>query len=183
MNYQKILCYGDSNTYGYDPRDVFGGQFERNWCRILMESGLSVINYGENGRCIPVRDWEHQLLRQKILSEQPELLVVMLGTNDILVGRSPEQTAERMSFLADSLRVDFPALPVLLLAPPPVNLAEFQPDLEKLAQMYSVIAQKHRLMFANPGEWGLTLCFDGIHLGEEAHAVFAEKLLSILNHE
>ena len=26
---QKILCYGDSNTYGYDPRAYLGGRYPK----------------------------------------------------------------------------------------------------------------------------------------------------------
>ena len=31
---KRILCFGDSNTYGYDPRSCFGPQYPVN-VRIL----------------------------------------------------------------------------------------------------------------------------------------------------
>ena len=33
----KILCFGDSNTYGYDPRSYFGGQYlaQHRWVDLL----------------------------------------------------------------------------------------------------------------------------------------------------
>ena len=33
----KVLCYGDSNTYGYDPRGFFGDRYpaECRWVDIL----------------------------------------------------------------------------------------------------------------------------------------------------
>ena len=30
-----ILCYGDSNTFGYDPRDFFGTPYDSPWPALL----------------------------------------------------------------------------------------------------------------------------------------------------
>ena len=51
-----IICYGDSNTYGYDPQSLTGGRYPENicWTGILQEkSGWLIKNHGVNGRCIP----------------------------------------------------------------------------------------------------------------------------------
>ena len=36
----KILCFGDSNTYGYDPRSYFGGRYpaQYRWGDLLAEN-------------------------------------------------------------------------------------------------------------------------------------------------
>ena len=33
----NVICFGDSNTYGYDPRGYFGGRYEagNRWVDIL----------------------------------------------------------------------------------------------------------------------------------------------------
>ena len=33
----KVICFGDSNTYGYDPRSYFGGRYDADirWVDIL----------------------------------------------------------------------------------------------------------------------------------------------------
>ena len=52
----KVICIGDSNTWGYDPRSYFGGRYEANcrWVDILAEkTGWVVINEGINGMRIP----------------------------------------------------------------------------------------------------------------------------------
>ena len=35
----KMLCFGDSNTYGYDPRSYFGGQYpaQHRWVDLLAQ--------------------------------------------------------------------------------------------------------------------------------------------------
>ena len=34
----NIICFGDSNTYGYDPRGYFGGRYDGDsrWVDILL---------------------------------------------------------------------------------------------------------------------------------------------------
>ena len=52
----KILCFGDSNTYGYDPRDFFASRYpaQDRWVDLLGNNlGCIVVNAGENGREIP----------------------------------------------------------------------------------------------------------------------------------
>ena len=52
---RRLLCYGDSNTYGYDPRSYLGGRYPKTvrWTGLLDAEGWKVINKGENGRSIP----------------------------------------------------------------------------------------------------------------------------------
>ena len=49
----KVLCFGDSNTYGYDPRGFFGDRYdaEDRWPELLAQmTHWEVINLGANGR-------------------------------------------------------------------------------------------------------------------------------------
>ena len=84
----NVICFGDSNTYGYDPRSWLGGRYDTDsrWVDILAsETGWTVRNMGVNGREIPrtVPD----------LPSDTNLLIVMLGSNDLLQGRGPEEAA------------------------------------------------------------------------------------------
>ena len=48
----KVLCYGDSNTYGYDPRGFFGDCYpkESRWVDILAQKlKWEIQNEGQNG--------------------------------------------------------------------------------------------------------------------------------------
>lgn len=76
--YQKILCYGDSNTYGYDPRFYFGGQYPENvrWTVLLERHGWQVFNRGENGRSIPQRKWDVDAAIQTIKSLRPDIVTI-----------------------------------------------------------------------------------------------------------
>ena len=96
----KILCFGDSNTYGYDPRSYFGGQYpsQHRWVDLLAQKlGCKAVNAGENGREIPRREGELQRFDLMLSNQKPlDLLLVMLGGNDLLQGNSVETIAQRM---------------------------------------------------------------------------------------
>ena len=94
----KVVCFGDSNTYGYEPRSFFGGRYETDcrWVDILAaKTGWEIINEGENGREIP--------LKSISVPENIDLLTVMLGTNDLLQGNSAEKVTKRMEAFLEGL--------------------------------------------------------------------------------
>ena len=45
----------------------------------------------------------------------------------------------------------------------------------KIGTVYEAIASEKGLTFLNACEWNQPLCYDGVHLTEEAHLHFAEK--------
>ena len=50
----RVICYGDSNTFGYDPQAMFGEHYHPRWTDILSElTGWDVVNDGVNGREVP----------------------------------------------------------------------------------------------------------------------------------
>ena len=73
----NVICFGDSDTYGYDPRSYFGGRYhaDRRWVDLLAtETGWTIRNMGQNGREIPSS--------APPFPADTDLLIVMLGTND-----------------------------------------------------------------------------------------------------
>ena len=85
----KLVCYGDSNTWGYDPSDKFGQSYNPRWTDILAQNtGWTVVNEGVNGREVPDEPC--------YITSDTDLLLVMLGTNDLLQLDTPEAAAARM---------------------------------------------------------------------------------------
>lgn len=171
----NVLCFGDSNTYGYDPRSWLGGRYARDsrWVDLLVQkTGWDIINLGENGRCIP--------RRAVTFPANIDLLIVMLGTNDLLQGCSPEQAMERMECFLLSLPLERKR--ILLIAPPPMTLGEWVPDqtlVESsriLARCYRDLAGRLGFRFADAGNWNVSLAYDGVHFTEQGHRAFADGL-------
>lgn len=181
----RLLCYEDSNTYGYDPRSYLGGRYPKfvRWTGVLEAAGWTVINKGSNGRSIPKGDQEMEAAVQQICHDKAEVLVVMLGSNDILqnLGLSAEACSGRMEFFLRVL-ITKPLSPyqILLVAPPLMKpWVDDRRTLDescRLASCYRTLAQKLGISFADAGEWGVELTFDGVHFSEAGHLAFAEGL-------
>ncbi len=175
----NIICFGDSNTYGYDPRGYFGGRYDgdNRWVDILAaETGWTVCNMGQNGREIPAA--------APAFPANTDLLIVMLGTNDLLQGRSPEQAAERLERCLVGISLD--RSKILLIAPPPVALGAWVPspqlidDSRTFARLCQDLAEQMGIRFADAGRWDIPLAYDGVHFTEQGHRTFAIKLLEEL---
>lgn len=177
----KVLCFGDSNTYGFDPREIFADRYEKSWCDLLSEkTGWEIINGGSNGRTLPgaVR-WIDSYLKK---FEGVTRVLILMGTNDILQGRPTERIVKDMDAVLDHLKSTWPEVEAVLLSPPPITLREENLDaqLAKVTAAYSRLAEKRRIFFLDTRSWGLPMAFDGVHLAETGHRVFAENLLEEL---
>ena len=175
----KMICFGDSNTYGYDPRGYFGGRYDADsrWVDILAaETGWTVHNMGQNGREIPGT--------APAFPADTDLLIVMLGTNDLLQGRSPAQAAVRLErFLSD---ISLDRGNILLIAPPPVTLGAWVPsrqlidDTHTFARLCQTLAEQLGIRFSDAAKWKIPLAYDGVHFTEQGHKAFAAGLLEEL---
>ena len=175
----NVICFGDSNTYGYDTRGYFGGRYDADsrWVDILATAtGWIISNMGQNGREIPSA--------APAFPADTDLLIIMLGTNDLLQGQSPEQAAERLARFLSSVSMD--RKKILLIAPPPVALGAWVPsqhlidDSHAFAQLCQALAEQIGIRFADAGKWDIPLAYDGVHFTEQGHRAFAAGLLEEL---
>jgi lysophospholipase L1-like esterase len=132
---KRVLCFGDSNTYGCpgDDIDYVRLPADRRWTGVLQRllgDGYDVIEEGLNGRTTDV-DYEDRpgcngrpYFVPCLLSHQPlDVVVVMLGSNDLKAcfGRTPTAIAEALhgyiDDVADNL-ADSGRAPVTVLVSP-----------------------------------------------------------------
>ena len=180
----RILCFGDSNTYGYDPRGYFGGRYdEKNrWVDLLaQQTGQEVINLGANGREIPRNPYALRLLAEHA---PVDIFLVMLGTNDLLQGATAEITAARMeAFLHPLISC---GTNILLVSPPPMKRGAWVPTDElviesiQLTEEYRMVADKLNISFIDTTGWNIELAFDGVHFTENGHHTFTDRLINRL---
>ena len=187
----KILCLGDSNTYGYDPRSVLEDSYAAPWPALLEEMlnrkgevHHTVINLGMNGRELPSSDLQMQWIDLQIRRELPaDLLILLLGTNDLInTAWQPEELVkQRLSRFLPHLRTIFPALPILLLVPMPFNELGTWPTCSvyppEIPAIYKAAGTRYDCTVADCSQWNLPLTFDGVHLTEEGHRLFASLCL------
>ena len=180
---KQIVCIGDSNTWGYDPRGFGGGRYPAavRWtARLDSQPEWVIHNLGENGREIPHSAFALRLLGQQLEALAPlDGMCLMLGSNDLLCGAAPAAVAARMEDLLD--RLGAYGAPLLLIAPPKFCPGTWVAEegllgaSAQLAGLYLTLAQDKAIAFADAGAWDIPLAFDGVHFTEEGHRRFAEQ--------
>ena len=162
-----VLCYGDSNTYGFDPRSWLGERYPADvrWTGLLArKTGWTILEEGQNGRA--------------------DVTAVMLGTNDLLANArfTAEDVTVRMQSCLEALTAVRPASSVLLIAPPPmvpgtwVGEGRLLRESARLADCCRRLAAEQGTAFADAGQWGVSLLFDGVHFSPEGHRAFADGI-------
>ena len=180
----RVLCFGDSNTYGYDPRGYLGDRYPAGdrWTDLLAEqTGWDILTAGANGREIPRNPYAPRLLSKHA---SVDVFLVMLGTNDLLQGASASEAAAQMEAFLNQLLPD--CKNILLVAPPPMKRGAWVPgdglveESIHLARAYKALAQKLRILFADTRGWDIELAFDGVHFTEAGHHAFAAQIKNLL---
>jgi lysophospholipase L1-like esterase len=185
----RVLCLGDSNTYGYDPRSYFGCRYDADnrWVDILAhQTGWEILNAGENGRAIPKFNREVQSILRAISAKQPlDYLIIMLGSNDLLQGYSVEATTLSMKRFLDQIPMEHQK--ILIIAPPAMKIGTWVTtehllhDSVQLILEYRHLAIENGYLFADTSAWEIDVTFDGVHFSETGHQNFAEKLFKLLS--
>ena len=210
---KKIMCYGDSNTYGYVPAGE-GARYEKNkrWCGILAEllgDEYLLIEAGHNGRTtdqdVPFDPERNGLacVSAQLKENQPlDLVIVMLGTNDTKeeFGRDEKRIGQGLKALVEKIQKELESMQghqpqILIISPANVREdAEYGPFghefsarsykvSQKLAEEFRTIAEETGSMFFNAAEFIETSPLDGIHLSEESHHVLAHNLFAFLKEQ
>ena len=157
---KTVLCFGDSNTWGYDPEASLASPFpirhphDVRWSGVLareLGAGWRVIEEGQNGRTTVFEDplVPHRkgldYLPAALESHKPlDAVVLMLGTNDLKVifSAPANQIAEGAGVLAKMIltsdagpAVQAPQTPrapkLLLIAPAAAGPFALLPDLDE----------------------------------------------------
>lgn len=207
---RRILCFGDSNTYGYSPVD--GQRFgdDINWPGVLNQllgDKFEVINEGKNGRTIAFDDPYNEGcngmndIQDCIERNKPvELVVIMLGTNDLKVyfDAMPQDIADNLLDMCKLVQENTDAK--LIIASPMLlgDQIEFSPlHLEfgrtqvdysfELAPAFQRVAQAVDAEFIDLAMVAMSSDVDCLHLMPEEHAKIAqamkEKVLLVFKEE
>lgn len=202
METRTILCYGDSNTWGWDP--ATRGRYPRHvrWPGVLqaeLGEAYEVIEEGLNGRTTVWDDpiEEHKNGKTYLLpcleSHAPlDLVVLMLGTNDLKLrfSLSPYDIAEgagRLVYLILQSRAgrQEAAPRVLLLAPPLIGPLDsnWQQMLEgahakapALGAQFRRVSEQYGCAFLDTAEVIQPSPVDGLHLDASAHRLLGQRV-------
>lgn len=203
-----VLCYGDSNTYGFDPLTQARFPREVRWTGVLaneLGSQYSVIEEGLNGRTTvwddPVEGL-HKNGRSYLVpcleSHAPlDLVVLMLGTNDLkkrfsVTAYDIARSVETLICLIESSQagIEMGAPKILLMAPPPfARLSEYDEMFEgeagksrRFGEYYQAVAERCGCYFMDAGQVIVSTDLDGIHFEADQHQKLGRAVAESVKH-
>ncbi len=205
-----VLCYGDSNTFGYVPetgmrypKDVrYPGRLQ-----MLLGEEYTVIEEGCNGRTTihddPIDGWKNGLdyLRPCLNSHKPvDVVILMLGSNDLKATfhLTAEEIADGAAVLVDVIRTFTEEkqgfIPKIILVSPPqigsgIKSSPFYgafyeeaiEESKKFPKYYKAVAEKYGCVFLNAAEYVYPSEVDSLHLTQEGHRILAEELQKLVH--
>lgn len=200
----RILCIGDSNTWGYDPVDGF--RHKNRWTRVL--AGLmpehEIIEEGLNGRTIlsidpymPERCLIHNL-KLILMSHKPvDMVVLMVGSNELknifpctakYIAQGIEECVKIIFDKAMWDRFEVPKLlivsPILIRDQMVTNGGAFAMEFGEtsvresklLAEEYKKVCEKYQLEFMDAALYAEASLVDNLHMDEENHKKLGQAM-------
>lgn len=200
-----ILCYGDSNTWGYNPATAKRFPREIRWTgrlQALLGKEYVVIEEGLNSRTVvwddPVNGYRSgfSYLIPCLDSQKPvDLVIVMLGTNDTQerFQLNGFNIARSMRRILDAIEIsrsgpNETAPKVLLVAPPHILDSLPETDLgenmgkgceqrsKEIAKYYQLLSEERGVAFLDAQAFVQASEIDAVHLDENGHRRLAEVL-------
>ncbi|GAA0823495.1 SGNH/GDSL hydrolase family protein [Colwellia asteriadis] len=198
----NILCFGDSNTWGTSPSGERYNKTQRWSGRLaqLLSEVATVIEAGQPNRTL-VHNFPFagdksgiSYLRPYLQEYKPELVLIMLGTNDLKnrFALTVEDVALAMQSLTEQV-LNFSVGKgaeqnttgkVMIIAPPPlyevgsyINI--YQNGAKKsqqLAPRYAQVAKKLGCYFFDAGSVVQTCADEGVHWQVNQHQLLAQAL-------
>lgn len=204
-NTKTILCYGDSNTWGWNPATQDRYARDERWPGVLrrkLGEGYLVIEEGLNGRTTvwddPIEGYKSgkEYLIPCLETHRPiDLVAIMVGTNDLKVrfSLSAYDIANGAGVLVDIVQKSEAgpggSVPkVLLMAPPPLGkLTEFAEMFEgaeaksrKFSERYRRVAEEYGCAFLDTSEVIVSSDIDGVHLELSEHCKLGKAVATLV---
>ncbi|MDO5437232.1 MAG: GDSL-type esterase/lipase family protein [bacterium] len=194
----KILCFGDSNTYGFNPTDGSRYDKQTRWSGILSEllkDDFEIIEAGCNNRnCFAKNPLGEELIGvkavKKYLKTKPDLVLLALGINDLQKFYRPasEDINKGVRELIDIVQKELPNSKIVLISPSVLKnevltgFFAFQFDeisiqkSKEIAAIYEKAANDMKVYFLNFDKIADVSKEDGLHYTPEGHLKIAQAL-------
>lgn len=199
---KNVLCFGDSNTFGYDPNT--GGRYpkEARWTTILADSlgdKYKVFDAGCNNRACFVNhvDGEKFIGRKfidKYRQYEFDFIISALGSNDIQKNYNPslEELEAGFKEYLMYLKQIFPKTKIIVLIPqeisPVVLKTHFyqlfdERSIEKsthLARIWESVAYNSDCYYLNVNGSTAVSEVDGLHYDTSSHIIIGHELAKLI---
>lgn len=207
MDGKRVLCFGDSLTYGYIPagRGKRYRSQDRWTCQLGEITGATVIEDGMNGRTsifvdpyLPGTCGAEAVDVAIEAAGAADAIVVMLGINDLkdFFDHTAEQVADGVMEIVDRLSEGIPSASVLVVCPPAIDpcVKAVDPTLGmmeclndksiiesgRLAEPLRRCCEGRGYAFLDANESVRPSAADGVHLSVEGNRAMAKAVAEAL---
>ncbi len=200
---KKVLCFGDSNTYGYIPSTH--ERYDKNvrWTGVLQKlcgSGVKIIEAGCNNRTafcdnsVGIMQTGAKIF-PIFLSPDLDYIIIALGINDMQMCYEFEEIdikngVENLINMAHNVA---PCAEILLVCPcvltknvllSPIFSQMFNQNSidksHKLPKIYSLVAKEKNCKYLDLNAITQVSQLDGLHYEAHQHKIIAEKIYELL---
>ena len=199
---KKIICYGDSNTFGFNPKD--GSRFDEKtrWTALLqtnLDADYQIIEEGGCDRTGFVNNpkgflFSAQRHFTKILSrnEEFDLIILSIGTNDLqfqydIKFGAAEKGLENLIQIAQKHTNNIILIPPVILSEKILDgFFSFQFDetsivkSKKIGKIYKQLANIYSCKIFDINKFAQPSDDDGLHYDAATHKIIAEKLCNFI---
>ncbi|MCR5747680.1 MAG: SGNH/GDSL hydrolase family protein [Lachnospiraceae bacterium] len=206
---KTVLCYGDSNTYGYIPGNGMRYPKDVRWTgrlQMLLGEDYTVVEEGCNGRTTvfddPVDGWKNGLdyLKPCLNSHKPvDIVIMMLGSNDLKdtfhngaedIANGAEELVKTIQTFTEEKQGYKPE--IILVSPPEIGediassdfYGAFYEDAversKEFPKYYKEVAERNGCIFFNAARYVRPSGKDSLHLTPEGHVTLADKLFEVV---
>lgn len=198
---KKILCFGDSNTWGHNPVDC--SRLERRWT-VMIDEMLPECEIIQDGRCgrstkFDVPDMPDtnglETFRERYLKNDidVDLIIIMLGTNDLLnhFECPVKETADTLgTYIRECHEKYGTDKPQILLVSPilirkevltnPIFREQYNESAvkksEDFAKELSKTAKEEKVHFLDAAKFASASNIDGVHMDSGEHQKLANAI-------
>lgn len=208
---KTILCYGDSNTYGFSPED--GGRYPEHirWAgrlKMMLKDEYKVYEQGLNGRTTVYDDPDESgrnglttLLPTLMCYEMVDIVILMIGTNDLRLCFDPteEKLRNNVAKIVDEINGYYSKIykqtpRIILMAPPEIGVWPGSTDShdywdfvistsKRFPDIYKEIADEKGTDYFNTQTVVTPSEIDNIHLSADSHKALAAALYEKIRSE
>ena len=200
---KKILCYGDSNTFGFNPKNATRYDENTRWVSLLQKnlgSGYEVIDEGMCNRTGFVENPDGFIFSGSkhfpeliARSENIDILILWIGTNDLMFQYNIDfETVE--NGLKTLIKLAKTKSKRIIIIPPVIlrgnilgsyfgNMFD-KTSIEKskaVGNIYKNLAKTYNCEYFDVNEFVKSSDYDGLHFDEDSHKLIADKLARLIS--
>ena len=199
---KKILCYGNSNTFGYNPCDASRYDTHTRWTAVLQNILGNEYKVIEEGMCdrTGIADNDKGFLFSaqrhfpKLMpkTKEVDILVLWIGTNDLqfkynLSLEQIEKGLEKLIIIAQNYAKKIILIPSVELSDNILDgyfRCQFDSESvlksKEMSKIYKKLRRIYNLEYFDINEFVRPSEADGLHYDTKGHTIIAQKLSEFL---